>query len=142
MTRKILVACVLLMGSTGCGAKTANVIGTVSFHGKPIRGGSVILYCEDQQIVRGIIGPDGSFAIPNVPLGEALITVRSHTPIPEGFGLAQKLPPMKDGPIQAPSDHRQASAVIIPEHYGIPEESRLKLRVVRGQQVFDIDLVP
>jgi len=133
---------ILLLGLTGCGSKPGTIAGKVTFQGKPVPSGSVILFCADQQIVRGIIGPDGSYSIANVPRGLAQITVRAHSHVPEGFQLRQKLPPSQNGPIQATAEEVQGRAVAIPEHYGLPEESGLSLRVDKVRQSHDIELVP
>lgn len=135
--------CAALLCLAGCGPKAASVSGTVVFGGKPLPGGSVILYCDGKQIVRGIIGPDGTYSIPNVPPGEAVVTVRAHTPVPPGFRLKQKLPPSKDGPIPPVVESSAVGqAAPVPERYGVPEESGLSVRVGPGHTVYNIHLRP
>ena len=50
------LACALL---SGCGPAQSEVSGTVTFQRGPVTSGSVILYCQDKQILTGAIGADG-----------------------------------------------------------------------------------
>ena len=135
---------VAISGLCGCGAKTASVSGRVTYDGMPLTGGSLILYCQDKQIVRGVIGPDGSYTIPNVPRGLATVTILAHVPIPAGLKYQQKnIPATKDGPIPPTFDSsRSGDATAIPEHFGLPEESGLSVTVDRRRVVYNLDLMP
>jgi hypothetical protein len=118
------------------------VSGKVTLQGKPVCCGSVILYCEDKQIVRGVIDPDGRYSIPNVPMGRAVVTVRSHPPLPIGFETTVDLPPTRDGPILPGHAIKDSESVtVVPERYGVPEESGLRVQVSSTQVEFDIDLI-
>ncbi len=126
----------------GCGQATSTVSGTVRFQGRPLSGGSVILYCDDQQMVRGLIGPGGRYSIPNVPRGAARVTVKAQTHLPEAFRVAGNLPPVEDGP-QAPTPSpRSDRTPNIPHRYGLPEESGLAVTVAQATVEHDIDLHP
>lgn len=140
----LVVGIAALACLSGCQAKTSSVSGKVTYEGKPVAGGSVILYCQDKQIVRGIIGTEGNFTIPNVPLGTATATVHAHTQVPPGLQFKQKrIPPVIDGPIPPRIDPANAgAAALIPERFGVPEESGLNLTVDRPRLVFNIDLTP
>jgi hypothetical protein len=127
--------------AAGCGSGTATVSGTVTYEGKPVKSGSVILYCADKQIVRGLI-VDGQYSIPNVPCGSALATVQAHPKVPAGLRLNQKLPPSVDGPIPTPVETDNSQAVAIPPRYALPEESGLVLKVDGTQMTYEIDLKP
>jgi hypothetical protein len=119
------------------------VSGTVTLRGKPVSGGSVVFYCADQQIVRGLIGPDGTYSIPNVPCGPAVVTVQAHPRVPPGLYLRQNLPPASGGPLTPTVDHPpEAHGTPIPARYGLPEESGLSAVVERGRTTHDIDLKP
>jgi hypothetical protein len=126
----------------GCGKPTATVSGRVTCNGKPLTGGSVILYCADKQIVHGIIGPDGRYTIPNVPRGSAVVTVRAHPRTPAGLQIKQSMPPVTNGP-KAPTDGSgELPPTPIPPRYALSEESGLSLVVDRDQLAHDIDLKP
>lgn len=134
-------AAVLPFLTTGCGSGTSTVSGTVTFQGNPVKSGSVILYCADKQIVRGLI-VDGQYTIPNVPCGSARATVQAHTKLPAGLRLQQKLPPSIDGPIPAPVETDNSRPVVIPPRYALPEESGLVLIVDGSHMTYEIDLKP
>ncbi len=127
---------------SGCGPRTSTVVGTVTFRGQPVAGGSVVVYCADKQIARGIIGPDGTYAIPNVPPGTAVVTVQAPARAPVGLQLKQNLPPSQGGPIAPAVGAAGAPRVAIPPRYALPEESGLSVAVDRGQVTYDIDLKP
>ncbi|QJX00440.1 carboxypeptidase-like regulatory domain-containing protein [Frigoriglobus tundricola] len=126
----------------GCASRTSTVGGTVTFRGRPVAGGSVVVYCADKQIARGIIGPDGTYTIPNVPSGTAIVTVQAPSRVPEGLQLKQNLPPSYGGPIAPAVGTAGAPRVAIPPRYALPEESGLSVSVDRGQVTYDIDLKP
>lgn len=136
----LFVFCALC--ASGCGSGTATISGRVTFQGKPVAGGSVIVYCSDKQIVRGIIGADGSYSIPNVPYGSAVVTVQAHSRLPQGLRLHQTVPPSSGGPIPPTADVNDTARVIVPQRYALPEESGLSVAVDRGQVTYDIDLKP
>jgi hypothetical protein len=74
-----------------------------------------MLFCEDKQIVSGIINKDGRYSIPNVPPGAAKVTLMTYPPLPAGYGIPQNLPPSKDAPKPAEPSDRSATYVTIPE---------------------------
>jgi hypothetical protein len=128
----------------GCGSETATVTGVVTFQGKPVPGGSVVFYCADKQIVRGLIGTDGRYTIPNVPCGQATVTVQSPSRLPAGMRIRQQLPPVQNGPTIPTAEGSDSSGkgAGIPPRYALPDESGLVVVVPRGQLVFDIELHP
>jgi hypothetical protein len=135
-----LLACLALC-STGCGSSTATVEGTVTVQGKPVKSGSVILYCEDKQIVRGLI-VDGQYSIPNVPCGNATVTVQAHAKVPSGLRLDQQLPPIVNGPIPSPVETPGSPTLSIPPRYSHPEESGLSIQIDGTHVTYGIDLKP
>jgi hypothetical protein len=143
---RIIVACLLATLacplSGGCGSRTATVSGRVTFRGKPVNNGSVIVYCSDKQIVRGNLGTDGTYTIPNVPYGSSTVTVQSHSRVPAGLRMAQNLPPSSGGPVQPIVEHGDTLPVALPQKYSVPEESGLRVVVEDGPVTFDIDLKP
>jgi hypothetical protein len=128
--------------ASGCGSNTSTVVGKVTYQGKPVAGGSVIVYCPDKQIVRSTIGTDGTYSIPNVPSGQAIVTVQSPARTPAGLRMKQSLPPSSGGPIPLTVEANDPARVLIPQRYALPEESGLSVVVDRGQVTYDIDLKP
>jgi hypothetical protein len=141
---RFVAACVLvaLACASGCGSRTATVSGRVTYQGKPVANGSVIVYCSDKQIVRGNISADGTYSIPNVPPGTSVVTVQSHMRVPAGLRLHQSPPPSSGGPIPPTVDPADTDRIMIPQRYGFPEESGLVVMVEDGPVTFDIDLKP
>jgi len=128
---------------SGCVKKTASISGQVLHQGQPLTSGSVIIYCSNKQIVRGVIGAGGRYTVNNVPPGPAVVTIKTHASVPPAFQLKQKLPPSSNGPVPpVPDNSKLLTAIVIPERYGIPEESGLSVQVDRSQLVFDVDLQP
>jgi hypothetical protein len=136
----LFVATALPALAAGCGARSAEVAGRVTCGGKEVTGGSVILYCADGQIVRGLVGPDGRYTIPNVPHGAAVVTVQSHARIPDGLKLKQILPPSAGGPTPPAVERAAEKVAAVPPRYALPEESGLSVVVDRPQVGFDIAL--
>jgi hypothetical protein len=130
------------LSASGCDSNTSTLVGKVTYQGKPVVGGSVIVYCPDRQIVRSIIGTDGTYSIPNVPSGQAIVTVQAPARVPAGLRMKQSLPPSSGGPIPPTVEANDTARVLIPQRYALPEESGLSVVVDRGQVTYDIDLKP
>lgn len=140
--RLLLLGVFVSCGSiVGCGSKTAHVTGKVTLSGTPVAAGSVILFCQDSQILHGVIHPDGTYTIPNVPKGVASVAIRTHTRVPAGFQLQQKIPVTEAGPVR-PDQAHTTKTVSIPRRYSQPEESGLQISVSRSAMEYDIELQP
>jgi hypothetical protein len=132
---------VIWLAAVGCQAPVATVQGQVRFAGQPLPGGSIILYCADGQIVRGLIDQHGRYQVVNVPYGTARVAIQAHRPQPEGLSLPQKLPPVIEGPVSPvglPPNHPRL--VSLPARYSYPEESGLSVLVDRQIVVCDWEL--
>jgi hypothetical protein len=137
-----LTLTVLAASTAGCGQQLCTVTGRVAFQGQPVTSGSVVLYCEGQQIVRGLIGPDGTYAIPNVHRGPVRVTVKPPDRMPAGFRKKYAMPPVINGPImpEVGMSAKDSRNPVIPVRYGMPEESGLTVTVDSGVTEFDINL--
>jgi hypothetical protein len=134
---------ILVLLAAGCGGSdTTTVTGTVAYQGKSVPGGTVILYCQDKQIVHGLIGPDGRYTISNVPRGTAVITVQTQPAKPYGIKRRVDLPPSVNGPTPPPGDPGAERRVPIPPRYALPEESGLSVTVEGKVLTHDIELRP
>jgi hypothetical protein len=139
----LAASCLIALGSLfggGCGSRTATVVGRVTYQGKPVTGGSVIVYCSDKQIARGNIAVDGAYSIPNVPYGSSVVTVQGPTMAPAGLRTQQALPPSTGGPLPPTVLVSDPAQIAIPLRYGVPEESGLSLAIDRTTVTYDIDL--
>jgi hypothetical protein len=68
------------LSAAGCGGGSREVSGTVSYRGRPLASGTILLLAGDGRSYNGTIGPDGSFTIKDVPAGEARMAVTSFAP--------------------------------------------------------------
>jgi hypothetical protein len=143
LRRRLAGALALLcLSAAGCGNRTATVAGRVTHLGKPVTGGSVIVYCADRQIVRGVIAVDGTYTIPNVPYGPATVTVQAAPGAPAGLRMRQITPAAVDGPIPPAVPADGPTGPPIPPRYAVPVESGLSVAVDRAAVTYDIDLKP
>jgi hypothetical protein len=130
----LLLAGTLLAG--GCGKSTGSVSGKVTYKGQPLSSGKVT-FLGERASAFGLIGPDGTYSIPNAPAGQVTITVenlkvvKSMTMDPSKMGgSASDAPPVR------PSE----PAVEAPIGYADAKTSRLTYEVKSGQQTHDIEL--
>jgi hypothetical protein len=81
MVRIIPVVLVVLVA--GCGSRVATVSGKVTYKGRPVRSGGIVLLNPDGlSIAKGIIQPDGSYVVEGVKHGRVKIGVLSPNPTP------------------------------------------------------------
>jgi hypothetical protein len=129
----LLLAGLLALAVCGCGKKTGTISGVVTYQGKPLPGGYVnfnVLGPDGKVQVSKSVGieDNGSYTIAGVPTGEAKITVQG----PAGEITQAKTAggmPFRDKP-----------AVVIPDRYGLVDQTDLKYTVIVGPQTHDIPL--
>jgi hypothetical protein len=126
----ILIGLLVLTGA-GCGER-GRVSGTVSYRGRPLPDGTVLLLASDRRSYHGQIGPDGRFAIPEVPSGEAHVAVTSLVEGARSNGRAGGAGHGRVGP-QAPRVSR------IPIGYSDLAQSALRATIT-GDTDLDLDL--
>jgi hypothetical protein len=124
------------LGAAGCGGGSREVSGTVSYRGRPLASGTVLLLAGDGRPYNGAIGPDGSFTIKDVPTGEARVAVTSFAPAdPERPSWAGAVLPAANG--------RMATLTgivsTIPPRYGDLGQSGLAVTVEEDTRL-DLDL--
>jgi hypothetical protein len=141
-----LLALPAVLALSGCQPEKGEVAGKVVYDRQPLTHGTVMFFCQDQQIISRLITPDGTYSVPDLPLGPAKVVVVTHPPIPEGYQRPQKLPPSRDAPNLGEPARSQlpfgARYVPIPHRYSDPDQSGLAVTVARGSQTFDITLDP
>lgn len=124
-------AMALLLIVTGCGKRTGEVSGTVSYQGQPVSSGSVTFFDKNNQVVGSSVITAGKYKVQQVPVGAVTITVISAPP------------PSKVKKGTAPPDKDAVSAdegVAIPPEYGKPDKSGLTYQVKPGPQKHAIEL--
>jgi hypothetical protein len=160
--RLLLLALLVVVLTLGCqGRRTVGRLsGTVTYQGKPVKGGTIAFFVKDNGVYPTFINPDGTYAVVDLPTGEATVTVeteslnpkRKAAPPPRGAaqpqmaktgvrdsnkgGMASPLPPDVAGS-SAPS----GEYVKIPARYANQDTSQLTVTIVGGsQQTQDFDL--
>ena len=144
MNRLIRTAVVLAaLALTGCADGTTDVSGKVTYKGKPVAYGAVVVFDADGAPKSGTIQPDGTFRVSGVRSGPVKVAVSS--PPPPGAEPARK------GTGRDADDDKLPLAVPpappevlkswrpIPEKYGDPNKSELTAEVKSGQPL-DLDL--
>jgi hypothetical protein len=146
MTRLILPAVLLAaLALTGCDAGTTDVSGKVTYKGKPVAYGTVVVLDAGGAPKSGTIKPDGTFSISGVRSGAVRVAVSS--PPPPGSEQARKAVATgrdadddKPPPIVAPASPEVLKSWFpLPEKYSDPNKSELTAEVKSGQPL-DLDL--
>jgi hypothetical protein len=143
-TAAAALALVVPLAATGCGG-TADVSGKVTYKGKPVVYGTVVVVGSDGIPKSGAIQPDGSYRVSGVPLGTAKVAVTS--PKPPGSEPAAKKPRGRDADDDKPPPEQPPPAppeviqnwVSLPEKFGDPNKSEVTVTVKSGQPA-DIEL--
>jgi hypothetical protein len=130
---------------TGCGPSVGSVEGKVTFAGKAVVYGTVVIVGADGLPKSGAISSDGTYRVDGVGVGEAKIAVSSPPPPTsqqKGKGdvggrdadASEKVPPTQAAttPIQG--------WVAIPMAFGEPSTSGLKVTVVGATTTHNIEL--
>jgi hypothetical protein len=135
-----LLVTMLAVVSCGC-ARRGNVHGKVSFQGRPIVHGSVVLVGADEQPVIGRINPDGTYVVNGALAGEARVAVVSPDPEPPpmaGRALPgtkeRKKPQSKDPPVD------RQKWFPLPRKYEVADTSGVTTIIQGGDNTFDIEL--
>jgi hypothetical protein len=124
------------LGIAGCGGRPGQVSGTVSFRGRPLAAGTVLLLASDGRPYDGTIGPDGGFVIKDVPTGDAQVAVTSLAPAgAERPSWAGALLPAANSRVGALA----GTASAIPPRYGDLGQSGLTVAVGEDTRL-DLDL--
>jgi hypothetical protein len=142
MTRQCFGGGVLLLvlAAFGCGSGTGQVTGKVTYKGQPLPSGTVLFHGPARRIDHAVIASDGTYTIPDVPVGPVKIAVKSHSKLPPGmFKAAGKAPYVQPLPKELPPE---AKFIPIPERYSDPDRSGLECLVQGGRQTHDLTLQP
>lgn len=133
----LLLFCLAL---AGCGPATGTVSGKVSFRGKTVRSGSVmVIVSNHSKPVYGQISSDGKYTLENVPLGDAKFAILSPNPDESGFGDRMgQLKKIKQRSRQSSTSDTEWFP--IPDRYGDISTSGHGLTVNQGQNDYDIKL--
>jgi hypothetical protein len=140
----------LLLSGCGLGAGAhARVKGKVTLDGKTVPTGTISFFGPDKRVASTQIQSDGSYDIPDAPVGENTITVETPDPSkmmgpmgpvgqgtrPPGVGMPADKDPGKGGLITSPD-----KIVPVPPIYHKAETSPIKYTVQKTDQEYDVKL--
>ena len=128
---RLIAAALLVLMLVGCGR--GDMSGKVTFQGKPVVFGTVMVHGKDG-LRQGAIQPDGSFTVHDIATGEARVSVNS--PNPKSIDLyPNKNPNFKQEPYPD-----VPGWFAIPGKYGEVETSGLTYTIRGGNNAIDIEL--
>jgi len=135
----VLAASLFMLAVAGCGGGTGTLTGKVSYKGKPVVYGSVLVRCADGIQRAGNIELDGSYTVLNVPTGPVKIGVDSPEP-PSAADISHRgSRPGAKAAAAAPTVDR-SKWVKLPDKYADPDQSGQATTVTVGTTPFDITL--
>jgi len=149
-----VLACCAVLLSSGCGPNykaRAVVKGKVTTGNKALTTGSVMFYGKDGLTASAGIQPDGTYEMPDAPIGECKVTV-TVPPLPNDPSVRARLKgkgpampagpknPEDSGPIAPPLAKIPSEVVPIDTKYSNPDTSGLTFTVQKGEQTYNIDL--
>jgi hypothetical protein len=143
----------ILFTLTGCSSGTGEVKGRVTFRGKPVVSGSVVLLGADNKVVSVPLDAEGRYAVNGVPLGTVQVAVVSPNPAPrrrlprrlldrveKQSKLSEEKNNSKDSPTSAAPKAESSKWFPLPQQYELADTSGITTTVYNGENTFDIDL--
>jgi hypothetical protein len=146
----LAVVAALLITTPGCGRARSKVHGTITYHGTPLAGGTIILVGPDNQTYPARIAKDGSYKIASVPRGQILVSVQADTPrVPprpqpgardsDAFAKGEmSLDDQSKG--GRPPAQPAGPTVTLPVRYNDPNQSGLTFELSLADQEYSVDL--
>jgi len=136
-----LIAMTGLLAGCGRSGSSSSVTGSVTYKGKPVTGGTMLLHGKDK-VFPASLGPDGNYICPSVPAGEYTVTInteglKKNVVDPVIGGEEQKLFENKD---LAKARASIPAYVPIPGKYADAKTSGLTLTVGSGSNTKDLQL--
>jgi hypothetical protein len=156
--RLFLVLPLILALVSGCVKNPnapAQVSGTVTYNGQPLKGGMLTLHSKDAGVYSAGIRSDGTYSATDLPAGEMVVTVETESVNPNKktpqYGGGRGAPPPKGAgpqpykPPGAPADAGTkgpdpAEYVKIPAKYADPKKSGLTVTLSQGRQTHNFEL--
>lgn len=134
MTRPCLrvLAVAGLLLAVGCGNPTTGALtGNVKYEGALLTNGTVLVRGEDGRIANANIQEDGTYRVPDAPVGKVQLAVQTFPPSPS------VLPPgVKPETAKQPS----LKYTKLPQRYHDFKTSNLSVTVTSGETKHDIEL--
>jgi len=136
----LLLAAAIVM--TGCSGGLSTISGTVSYAGKPLKGGNLTFVSSGKPSVGTTIDKDGKYTAKGVPSGKVAVAVETESLNPgRRGGMKYSPPPGQQAPAGLGAKEDTADRYVqIPPNYADPEQSGLTLEVKGGSQTYNIEL--
>jgi|ERR1022692_4501295 hypothetical protein len=131
--RLVLIFVSMMFLVAGCGPGQGNLRGKVTYKGKTLAMGSVVVAGSDGAVKSGEINSEGDYEVKGIATGSIKITVSSPDP-----GAAEFHPRKMDAKPPPPKD--RTGWIAIPENYNDFNKSGLTFELRRGPNSHDIDL--
>src|SRR5437016_4932675 len=120
---------VLSLFAAGCGARTAEFNGHVTYHGKPVFRGSITVVGPDKKVLVAAIDDNGAFTLPNVPVGEVKIGVLCPEAAIDPAGQTESEKKLGGLAKNPETGDIRLKWFRIPDRYGDPESSGLTVEI-------------
>jgi hypothetical protein len=124
---------ILIAAAAGCGPGQGDLSGKVTFEGRPLAMGSIVVAGSDGIVKSGPIKDDGTYEVKDIAAGDIKITVSSIDP------ASKKIVPRKLD-AEPPPPKADPRWFEIPEAYGDFNRSELTFQLNSGRNFFNIDL--
>jgi hypothetical protein len=121
----------------GCGGPTTTVTGKVTYRGRPVTYGSVTFLSANKMARFGVIQPDGSYTVENVPPGTVRIGVISRDPAKSRAARRKR---QSSPPGNPPAASAATGWFPLPPQFETAETSGLSFTVTSGRVHYDIEL--
>jgi hypothetical protein len=132
----LLAALLTSISLCGCGPSMGSLSGKVTYGGKELTTGTVLLLGSDGIPLTAAIGPDGSYRFDRAPVGPAQIGVSSPDPVVEKQKIDNwsagrgRVKGKEEKPKPAPARSAVGSGWFpIPAKYATPEKSGLEYTI-------------
>jgi hypothetical protein len=121
---------------------TGNITGKVTFRGKPVYTGSVIIVGKDGVAAAGPIETDGTYLVRKAPVGEVTVGVVSKDPVylHKISVMRSSRTPVPASALRTPGNLDRKKWFPIPKEYEEPVHSGLSFSVKKGDNQYDIEL--
>ncbi|MFO0807078.1 MAG: hypothetical protein U0746_00480 [Gemmataceae bacterium] len=132
---------IIVLSAFFVGTPKANVAGRVTYQGRAVIWGSVVIAGKDGRTAAGAINPDGTFSVANAPTDAVTVGVISRDPLVQTW--ATNLKETRDRPNKkifsaSPVDRKKWFP--IPERYEQPSSSGITLILKRGDNECNVEL--
>lgn len=129
-----LASSLMLVGCGSSGPEMAPVSGTVSYNGEPLKKGMIAFVSSDpaRQNATAMIGPDGSYTLQTIEPGDGA-QVGDYTVTVTDVATEEILD-------YIPKGKPAAKTSTLPDKYGNPDTSGVKVTVQSGSNTIPIEL--